>query len=44
MNLLAVPYAPNVAEILLLSGRHVLADQMDYLEQFVQKRPVAVGH
>lgn len=39
MNLLAVPYAPNVAEILLLSGRHVLTDQMDYLEQFVQERP-----
>nr|MBV6631243.1 HNH endonuclease [Oceanococcus sp. HetDA_MAG_MS8] len=44
MDLLAVPYAPNVAEILLLSGRHVLADQMDYLEKFVQKRPGAVGH
>lgn len=39
MTLLAVPFAPNVAEILLLSGRHVLADQMDYLEKFVQKRP-----
>lgn len=37
MPLLAVPYAPNVAEMLLLSGRHVLADQMDYLEQFVSK-------
>ena len=35
MRLLAVPYAPNVAEMLILSGRHVLADQMDYLEKFV---------
>ncbi len=43
MALLAVPFAPNVAEILLLSGRHVLADQMDYLERFVQKRP-PIGH
>lgn len=44
MKLLAVPFAPNVAEILLLSGRHVLADQMDYLEQFVQKRPLTARH
>ena len=35
MQLLAVPYAPNIAEMLILSGRHVLADQMDYLEKFV---------
>lgn len=37
MALLAVPYAPNVAEMLILSGRHVLTDQMDYLEKFVAK-------
>ncbi len=37
MKLLAVPYAPNVAEMLILSGRHVLADQMDYLTKFVDK-------
>ncbi len=35
MPLLAVPYAPNVAEMLILSGRQVLSDQMDYLEKFV---------
>lgn len=35
MPLLAVPYAPNVAEMLVLSGRHVMADQMDYLEKFL---------
>ena len=42
MPLLAVPYAPNVAEMLILSGRHVLADQMDYLERFVDRnKPLA---
>ncbi len=35
MPLLAVPYAPNVAEMLVLSGRHVMTDQMDYLERFL---------
>lgn len=35
MPLLAVPYSPNVAEMLILSGRHVRADQMDYLEKFL---------
>lgn len=35
MPLLAVPYAPNVAEMLILSGRHVMTDQMDYLEKFL---------
>lgn len=35
MQLLAVPYAPNIAELLALSGRNVLADQMDYLDKFV---------
>lgn len=37
MQLLAVPYAPNIAELLILSGRHVLSDQMDYLEKFVSE-------
>ncbi|HEU0197018.1 MAG TPA: HNH endonuclease [Nevskiaceae bacterium] len=31
MPLLAVPYAPNHAEHLILEGRHILADQMDFL-------------
>jgi hypothetical protein len=41
MPLLAVPYAPNVAEMLVLSGRHVLTDQMDYLERFIQTQGLA---
>lgn len=31
MELLAVPYAPNRAEHLILEGRHILADQMEFL-------------
>ena len=31
IRLLAVPYTPNLAEGLILSNRHILADQMDYL-------------
>lgn len=31
MPLLAVPYAPNHAERLILDGRHILADQMEFL-------------
>lgn len=38
MPLLAVPYAPNVAEMLILSGRHVMVDQMDYLTRFVSNQ------
>ena len=37
MPLLAVPYAPNVAEMLILSGRHVMSDQMDYLQRFLDE-------
>ena len=32
MRLLAVPYRPNRAEGLLLANRHILADQMAFLE------------
>ena len=32
MRLLAVPYAPNIAEWLMLSNRRILADQMRFLE------------
>lgn len=32
MPLLAVPFVPNQMEILALSNRHILADQMAYLE------------
>ncbi len=35
MRLLAVPYAPNHAEGLILAGRRVLADQMLFLERHV---------
>lgn len=33
MSLLAVPFAPNRAEYLVLSNRRILADQMGFLEQ-----------
>lgn len=35
MNLLAMPYAPNHAEYLILSNRRIIADQMAFLENFV---------
>lgn len=35
MKLLAVPYAPNVAEYLILSNRRILADQMEFLQTLV---------
>jgi len=31
MKLLYVPYVPNAAEGLILSGRHIIADQMEFL-------------
>ena len=31
MKLLAVPYTPNRYEFLYLTGRHVLADQLEFL-------------
>ena len=37
MPLLAVPYAPTTAEQLLLSNRHILADQMEFLGRFKGK-------
>ena len=39
MNLLAVPFVPNMFEGMYLMGRNVLADQMDYLsKKFSGKR------
>lgn len=38
MQLLGVPYKPNTAEWLILNGRNMLADQMDYLTRFAPKR------
>lgn len=38
MRLLAVPYRPTFAEHLLLSGRHIRADQMAYLRQLAPRR------
>ena len=35
MELLFVPYVPSRAEHLILMNRHILADQMDFLMQFV---------
>ncbi|NVJ49542.1 MAG: HNH endonuclease [Gammaproteobacteria bacterium] len=42
MKLLAVPYKPNHFEFLALSNRHILADQMEFLEKgFSRKRLLA---
>ena len=38
MSLLAVPYAPNPAAKLILSGRAVMVDQMDYLIKYANLR------
>lgn len=35
MELLYAPYVPNKAEFLILSNRHILADQMDFLARHV---------
>lgn len=35
MRLLAVPYAPNRAEGLILENRHILADQMAFLRTYI---------
>lgn len=43
MRLLAVPYAPNHAEGLILAGRRVLADQMLFLEKHVPASRRAVA-
>ena len=38
MKLLAVPYIPNLAEYLILSNRKILADQMQFLLTFANKK------
>ena len=38
MRLLAVPYAPNRAEGLILGNRHILGDQMEFLRAFASDR------
>lgn len=38
MTLLAVPYAPNRAEGLILENRHILGDQMEFLKAHAGKR------
>jgi len=38
MPLLALPYAPNEAEALILKNRFILADQNDYLSRMVPDR------
>lgn len=35
MNLLAVPYTPNIAEWLILANRRILQEQMDFLKVLV---------
>lgn len=39
MPLLAVPYRPSWVEHLILSNRHILADQMAFLKHHLPKRP-----
>ena len=36
MRLVYVPYEPNVAESLLLSGRNIISDQMEFLTRHVK--------
>jgi hypothetical protein len=38
MPLLAVPYRPSWVEHLILSNRHILADQMAFLKSHLPKR------
>jgi hypothetical protein len=38
LKLLAVPYVPNPAARLILSGRAVITDQMDYLQEYANLR------
>ena len=38
MRLLAVPYAPNRAEGLILENRHILGDQMEFLKGHARRR------
>ena len=38
MRLLAVPYAPNRAEGLILENRHILGDQMEFLKGHAKRR------
>jgi len=43
MELLAVPYAPTYAEYLALTGRRILADQMEFLKQQFPKNSPLIG-
>ena len=43
MPLLAVPYRPSWVEHLILSNRHILADQMAFLKSHLPKRSRAVA-
>ena len=38
MRLLAVPYAPNRAQGLILENRHILGDQMEFLKAHAKRR------
>lgn len=40
MQLLALPFSPNHAESLILSNRHILADQQEFLKSFSKKMAV----
>lgn len=43
MPLLYLPYEPNVAEALILSGRHIVADQMEFLVACLPKHSRAMA-
>ena len=44
MPLLAVPYAPNLAEYLILQNRKILTDQMAFLARFARRMPGLSAH
>lgn len=44
MALLYAPYVPNKAEYLILSNRHILADQMDFLTRHLPRQSRLLAH
>ena len=44
MHLLYVPYAPSREEALILRGRNILVDQMDFLQKFLPAHSRQLAH
>jgi hypothetical protein len=44
MRLLAIPYAPNRAQYIILDGRMILADQMDFLRAYGHRRAALLSN